>query len=119
MVHADSCSGAASFYLHKHIYIYIYSSKANTVAGSLFILRFLEILHLHRERGAWNLLRVRALLETSWKWWATIYMHFRHGEQGNLFKAPCCINSNINMILSRIAWRRIAIYHHIDLLYHL
>ncbi len=24
MVHADNCSGAASFHLHKHIYIYIY-----------------------------------------------------------------------------------------------
>ncbi len=63
MVHADSCSGAASFHLHKHIY----SSKANTVAGNLFILRFLVLPHLHRERGSW-LLRVRALLERSWKW---------------------------------------------------
>ncbi len=63
MVHADSCSGAASFHLHKHIYIYsfqersdteqdIYSSKANTVAGNLFILRFLMVPHLHREENA-------------------------------------------------------------------
>ncbi len=64
MVHADSCSGAASFHLHKHIY----SSKANTMAGNLFILRFLVLPHLHRERGSWNLLRVRVLLERSWKW---------------------------------------------------
>ncbi len=61
MVHADSCSGAASFHLHKHIY----SSKANTVAGNLFFLRFLVLPHFHR--GSW-LLRVRALLERSWKW---------------------------------------------------
>ncbi len=60
-VHADSCSGAASFHLHKHIY------SSNTVAGNLFILRFLVVHHLHRERGSW-LLRVRALLERSWKW---------------------------------------------------
>ncbi len=46
----------------------IYSSKANTVTGNLFILRFLVLPHLHRERCSWNFLRVRALLERSWKW---------------------------------------------------
>ncbi len=48
MAHADSCSGAASFHLLKHIF----SSKANTVAGNLFILRFLMLPHLHREENA-------------------------------------------------------------------
>ncbi len=62
VVQADSCSGAASFHLHKHIY----SSKANAVAENLFILCFLVIPHLHRERGS-CLLRVRALLERNWK----------------------------------------------------
>ncbi len=65
MVHADSCSGAASFHLHKHIYIY--SSKTNAVAGNLFILWFLVLPHLHREHSSW-LLRVGALLGRSWKW---------------------------------------------------
>ncbi len=66
MVHADSWSGAASFHHHKHLYIY--RSRANTVAGNLFILRFLVLPHLHRDRDSWNLLRVRALLDRSWKW---------------------------------------------------
>ncbi len=54
---------AASFHLHKPIH----SSKANTVAENLFILRFLVLPHLHRERSS-RLLRVRGLLERSWKW---------------------------------------------------
>ncbi len=37
----------------------VYSSKANAVAGNLFILRFLVLPHLHRERCSW-LLKVRA-----------------------------------------------------------
>ncbi len=49
------------------ILLYIYSSNANTVAVNLFILRFLMLPHLHREHGSW-LLRVRALLDRSWKW---------------------------------------------------
>ncbi len=66
-----------SSHLHKHIYIYIYiyiySSRDNTVAGNLFILRFLVLPHLHKERGSWML---RALWKEGENGAAAISTHF-------------------------------------------
>ncbi len=49
-----------SSHLHKHIK---YSSRANTVAGNLFILRFLV---LHHQRTCFMV--AQSSLERSWKW---------------------------------------------------
>ncbi len=93
MVHADSCSGAASFHLHKHIYIYIYIY----IYIAVKVIQWLEIC-LSFGSSCFPIFIENAVhgCSESERFWkeagngaATI---FRRCEQGNLFRAPYCVN---------------------------
>ncbi len=80
------------------------------MAGNLFILRFLVLHHLHRERASW-FRRVRVLLERSWKWRGHDFHKFLDALSREIYLEYIIVLWYLAPDIDfRIAWRRITIY---------
>ncbi len=114
MVHAYSCSGTsgAVFFISINIYnigvaLLQWLEICLSFGSSCFTIFIENVLHGCSESEHFG-----EKVEMAQPRFSHI---FRRCEQGNLFRAPYCNNENID-IWHHIAWRRIMIYRHIDLL---